>query len=55
VTASVVRIGDTVSRPVGLHSPFVHELLRLLERNGVTSAPRFHGLDESGREMVDFR
>jgi hypothetical protein len=23
--------------------------------NGVASAPRFHGLDESGREIVDFR
>jgi len=54
-TAGVVRVGDTVRRPVGPHSPFVHRLLRLLEEKRVDAAPRFHGLDEDGREILAFR
>ncbi|MFF1916255.1 hypothetical protein ACFVYE_32640 [Streptomyces sp. NPDC058239] len=30
ITKGVVRVGDTVRRPVGPHSPFVHRLLRHL-------------------------
>ena len=55
VTAVVVRIGDTVRRPVGPYSLFVHRSLRLLEQQGVTAAPRFLGLDDRNREMVAFR
>jgi hypothetical protein len=33
-TAGVVRIGDTVHRPMKKDSPFVHDVLRYLERHG---------------------
>jgi len=54
ITPGVVRVGDTVRRPVGAHSPFVHRLLALLESRGVTAAPPFHGLDDRGREILTF-
>jgi len=41
----VVRIGDTVRRPVGPHSPLVHALLAHLESVGFEGAPRFLGID----------
>jgi hypothetical protein len=50
----VVRIGDTVRRPVHPWSPSVHELLLHLERAGFPFSPRFHGLDDRGREVLDF-
>ena len=34
VTEGVVRVGDTVRRPVGPHSPLVHALLAHLESAG---------------------
>jgi len=54
VTTGVVRIGATVRRPLGPHSPFVHRLLRQLEARGVEGVPRFLGIDASGREMLTF-
>ena len=53
-TTGVVRVGDTVRRPVGEHSPFVHRLLGHLEAEGFDAAPRFLGLDERGRETLTF-
>jgi Ser/Thr protein kinase RdoA (MazF antagonist) len=50
----VVRVGDTVRRPVGAHSPAVHALLEHLERVGFEGAPRFLGMDERGREVLTF-
>lgn len=49
-----MRVGDTVRRPVGPRSDFVHELLLFLERAGFDGAPRFLGLDERGREVLSF-
>jgi Ser/Thr protein kinase RdoA (MazF antagonist) len=54
LTYGVVRVGDTVRRPVGPHSPFVHRLLRHLEAVGFAGAPRLLGLDEQGREILSF-
>lgn len=54
VTAGVVRIGDTVRRPLNPHSPFVHELLRHLEERGLEGVPRFLGVDAKGREIISF-
>jgi hypothetical protein len=54
VTEGVVRVGETVRRPIGAHSPFTHELLLLLEQRGAPYAPRFLGLDERGREILSF-
>jgi hypothetical protein len=54
VTESVVRVGDTVRRPVGPHSPLVHALLTHLESVGFEGAPRFLGIDGAGREVLSY-
>jgi aminoglycoside phosphotransferase (APT) family kinase protein len=54
VTTGVVRVGDTVRRPVGAHSAYVHQLFRLLENRGIGSVPRLLGIDEWGRETISF-
>jgi phosphotransferase family enzyme len=50
----VVRVGDTVRRRAGPWTPAVHALLRHLDQVGFVGAPRAHGLDERGREVLDF-
>ncbi|MGN9784406.1 phosphotransferase [Nonomuraea sp. ZG12] len=50
----VVRVGATVRRPVGPWTPAVYGLLGHLAARGFTGAPRAHGLDERGREILDF-
>jgi hypothetical protein len=54
VTEGVVRVGDTVRRPVGPHSPLVHALLAHLEAVGFEGAPRFLGIDRAGREALSY-
>jgi len=54
VTEGVVRVGDTVRRPVGPHSRLVHALLAHLESAGFAGAPRFLGIDGSGREVLSY-
>jgi hypothetical protein len=54
VTEGVVRVGDTVRRAVGPHSPLVHALLAHLESAGFEGAPRFLGIDSSGREVLSY-
>jgi hypothetical protein len=54
VTEGVVRVGDTVRRPLNANSPFVHALLRHLEAVGFTGAPRYLGIDTAGREVLSF-
>jgi aminoglycoside phosphotransferase (APT) family kinase protein len=50
----VVRVGDTVRRRAGPWTPAVHALLRHLDQVGFVGAPCAHGLDERGREVLDF-
>jgi Ser/Thr protein kinase RdoA (MazF antagonist) len=54
VADGVVRVGDTVRRPVGEWTPAVHALLRHLEAAGFDSAPRVLGIDEKGREVLSY-
>jgi hypothetical protein len=54
ITQGVTRMGNTVRRPTGPHTPFVHSLLRHLEKVGFEGAPRVLGIDERGREIVTF-
>ena len=54
VTEGVVRIGDTVRRPRGPWSEAVAAYLVHLERVGFDGAPRFLGVDERGRDALDF-
>jgi Phosphotransferase enzyme family len=54
MTGGVVRVGDTVRRPAGPWTPAVHALLDHLRAVGFRGAPRAHGLDDQGREVLDF-
>lgn len=54
VTPGVVRVGDTVRRPVRAHTAAVHALLRHLESVGFSGAPRVLGIDDEGREVLSF-
>lgn len=53
-TSGVVRVGDTVRRPIKPQSTFARELLRHLERRGFAGAPRFLGIDDRRREILSF-
>ena len=50
--APVVRVGDTVRRVTGPWTPAVHALLTHLD--GWSGAPRVLGVDEQGREVIEF-
>jgi Ser/Thr protein kinase RdoA (MazF antagonist) len=52
VNEGVVRVGDTVRRSLGPRSDFVGRLLCHLASVGFQGAPRFLGIDESGREVL---
>lgn len=47
------RVGDTVRRRAGPWTPAVHALLRFLENAGF-AAPRARGMDEQGREILEY-
>ncbi|MFJ2193824.1 phosphotransferase [Kitasatospora sp. NPDC087861] len=51
---NVVRIGETVRRPTGPWTLAVHALLSHLAAAGFTGAPKAHGVDDRGREVLDF-
>ncbi|MEV7028127.1 aminoglycoside phosphotransferase family protein [Kitasatospora sp. NPDC093558] len=53
-TAVVVRIGDTVRKPVRPWSDAVHRLLKHLEQQGVDGVPRALGVDEQGRSVFSY-
>ncbi len=50
----VVRIGDTVRRPIHSWTPAVHSLLHYLEAVGFSGSPGVLGFDELGREVLSF-
>jgi hypothetical protein len=54
VLRGVVRVGDTVHRPMPADPDYVHGLLAHLERCGFEGAPRFLGVDSRGREVVSY-
>ena len=54
LVSGVTRVGDTVRRTPASNSVFVHQVLERLAATQWTGAPRFHGLDEEGREVLDF-
>lgn len=53
-TTAVVRIGDTVRRPVGPWTPAVHDLLNHLAAVGFPGSPRVLGIDDADREILEF-
>ncbi|TWE07420.1 phosphotransferase [Rudaeicoccus suwonensis] len=54
ISAGVVRVGQTVRRPVGKWTPAVHALLRHLENRQFQGAPRVLGIDDKGREVLTY-
>ena len=54
MNGAVVRIGDRVHRSTGPQTPTIHRLLAHVRDQGVTWVPRVHGIDERGREVLDF-
>lgn len=54
VTPGIVRIGDTVRRPVRPFSATIHAYLAHLHSAGFTAAPIPLGIDEQGREVLSF-
>src|SRR3954453_19093036 len=50
----VVRVGDTVRRPLRASSTATHALLEHLERVGFDGAPRVLGVDAQGREVLSY-
>jgi Ser/Thr protein kinase RdoA (MazF antagonist) len=53
-SSGVVRVGETVRRPVHRNSEFVHALLRHFEAVGFDGAPRLLGIDDEGREILTY-
>lgn len=54
LTAGVLRIGDTVRRPVTSSSPFTARLLAHLANIGFDGTPRYLGCDEYNRDILSF-
>jgi hypothetical protein len=53
-TRAVVRVGDSVRRPVTKSSDAVRALLLHLEQVGFEGAPRYLGSDREGREVLSY-
>jgi hypothetical protein len=53
-TPGVVRLGDTVRRPVKPDADFVHGLLAHFEATGFAGAPRFRGIDSKNRAILTY-
>lgn len=53
-TTGVVRVGNTVRRPVGPWTASVDLLLEHLHAVGFTAAPRPLGRDEQGRQVLEY-
>ena len=49
-----VRVGATVRRPTGPWTPAVHALLTHLRDAGLDAVPRVLGVDEQGREVLEY-
>ena len=51
-TTGVVKVGNTVHRPINSNSGFIHKLLLLLEKKEYPYSPKYLGIDEQGREIL---
>ena len=54
MTPGLVKVGNTVRRPVGPWTPAVHALLVHLSEVGYEASPRSLGIDEQGRHVVEW-
>ncbi|MGA5819917.1 phosphotransferase family protein [Kitasatospora sp. NPDC094028] len=53
LTAGIVRVGNSVRRPITDSSEFVHALLDLFEQRGFSGAPRYLG-QEDGMDILSY-
>jgi tRNA A-37 threonylcarbamoyl transferase component Bud32 len=53
-THGVVRVDETVRRPLHPRSEYVHAVLAHLQAVGFDRAPRVLGIDERGREVLSY-
>ncbi len=51
---TVVRVGETVRRGVSPQSPVIHQYLDHLAAKGIGFVPQFLGIDDKGREILNF-
>lgn len=51
---AVVRVGSTVRRPRGAGCEVVEALLTHLEQVGFEGSPRFLGIDQQGRQILEY-
>jgi hypothetical protein len=51
---TVIRIGDTARRTPPASADFVERLLRHFESHDWTGAPRYVGIDEQGRQILQY-
>ena len=54
VSAGVVRVGNTVRKPAGLHTAAVEAFLSYLNAAGFSGAPKTLGRDELGRHVLEY-
>jgi Phosphotransferase enzyme family len=54
VAGAVVRVGQTVRKPPGPHTPAVEAFLAHLHAAGFAGAPRTLGRDEKGRHILEY-
>jgi hypothetical protein len=54
MTAGVMRVGDTVRRPLGGLTDLSVNLLRHFEQVGFTGAPRYLGRDQAERDILTY-
>ena len=54
MTAGVMRVGDTVRRPLGGLTDLSVHLLRHFEQIGFTGAPRYLGRDQAERDILTY-
>jgi hypothetical protein len=54
VADEVVRVGTTVRKPATKSTPAVHGFLEHLRRVGYTGCPQTFGVDDKGRQILEF-
>lgn len=53
-SGAVIRDGDRIRKPAGPWTPQVHALMHALRRQGVPWVPEPFGIDEEGREVIEY-
>jgi len=48
------KIGDAVHRELSENSDYVHKVLTFLDKSGYKFAPKYLGIDDQSREMVEY-